>query len=112
MFSKLGPAFDPGEGGAAGLAGGAIITGQGVTTKMELGPLETLAADKLGSQKDYARQTSRDLVNGINAAIAMLKTATTARKAIVYIGDGADTNPDAAREQMRSLRLDAGRAHR
>lgn len=108
VFSKLPPVFEPmSRIGPPGSQGALLVYGQGVETKAPLGPIEQLTVDKMGSQRDYEGKISRDLVNGVTSAIAMLKGASTARKAIIYVGDGSDTNPDQARESLVSLRKSA-----
>jgi hypothetical protein len=105
VFSKLPPVLEPlSKVGPPGSQAALLVYGAGATVRMPLSPLEQLTADKLGTQKDYAKTINRDLVNGIDKAIGMLKEVTTARKAIVYIGDGADTNPDEAREALAGMR--------
>lgn len=112
VFSKLGPAFEPiSKAGPPGSQGALLVYGVGVNVKVPFAPLAQLTADKLGTQKDYADTNSRDLVNGIDKAIGLLKETTTPRKAILYIGDGADTNPDAARDALSGLRKRAEAAH-
>ena len=95
LLPKIGP---PGSLGAI------VIYHQGAEVKLPMGPLTNLTGDKLGQEKDYQGKVTRDLVTGVNAAITELRKVTTSRKALIIVGDGADTNIDAAKAQLQTLR--------
>ena len=95
LLPKIGP---PGSQGAI------VIYHQGAEVKLPMGDLKNLTGDKLGQEKDYQGKVTRDLVTGVNAAITELRKVTTSRKALIVVGDGADTNIDAAKAQLQQLR--------
>ena len=104
VFSKLVAGLDPiSKFGPPGSQGALIVYGQGMEVRHPMGDLTQLTGDKLGTQKDFQGKTSRDLVAGVNEALAQLRKVTTSRKALIIIGDGADTNPDDARKQLAAM---------
>jgi hypothetical protein len=105
VYSKLGPVVDAlSKVGPAGSMGAIIVYSQGAEARHPMSPLATMTSDKLGGQKDYQNKTSRDLVTGVNEALSQLRKITTSRKALVVLGDGADTNPNEAKGQLSQLR--------
>jgi hypothetical protein len=112
VYAKLGAAFDPiSKAGPPGSKGELIIYGKGATVKQALIDLTQLTGDKLGAQKDYQGTTTRELIAGVNQAYADLQKMSTSRKALIVIGDGTDTNPDAAKPQLADLKKKFEAAH-
>lgn len=89
---------------------GAVIT---YATKPEvrvpMGPLSRITGAALGSQKDYYGTVGNEMVSGIEVALAELHKAPAATKVLIVLGDGNDTNNDAARVQLRELKKQAAR---
>ncbi|MCX5743655.1 MAG: hypothetical protein NT062_14280, partial [Proteobacteria bacterium] len=81
----------------------AITYGDNVRSTVEMGPAAALHGAALGTQKDYYRSTSRALTSGVIRGLDELAKATTTHKLLVVIGDGNDTNNDAAKVALKSL---------
>ncbi|HTJ46930.1 MAG TPA: FHA domain-containing protein [Kofleriaceae bacterium] len=113
VFSKLGPALDAvSKAGPPGSKGEIIIYGKaGALVKQAWIDLPQLTADKLGAQKDYQGTTTRELVAGVNQAYADLQKVSASRKALIVIGDGTDTNADAAKAQLADFKKKFEAAH-
>jgi hypothetical protein len=90
--------------GPPGSLGSIVIYKRGAEVKLPMGPLANLTGDKLGIQKDYELEVTRDLVTGVAEAITQLRKVTTSRKVLIVVGDGADTNIDNAKTQLTQLR--------
>jgi hypothetical protein len=90
--------------GPPGSLGAIVVYHQGAEVKLPMGPLQNLTGDKLGIEKDYSDKVTRDLVTGVNQAITELRKVTTNRKALIVVGDGADTNIDAAKVSLAQLK--------
>ncbi len=105
VFNKLVAAFEPlAKLGPAGSQGALVVYSRGSEPKLPMGPLDKLTGDKLGNQRDYEGKTSRDLVSGVSDGIALLRSVTANRKAMIVIGDGSDTNPEEAKRQLSEQR--------
>ena len=76
-----------------------------------MGPLANITGPSFGTQKDYQNTKGDELVKGIELALAELHKVKTARKALIVISDGADTNPDAAKSQLANLKKQAAQDH-
>lgn len=87
-----------------------IVYGRGARVLAPLQPLTKLASTSLGQQSDYELEVARDLVEGVKKALDGLLSTTAARKALIVVGDGADTNIDTARARLTELRKEAERA--
>jgi hypothetical protein len=72
-------------------------------------PLEKLTGEAFGTQKDYRNKIGTDMVAGITLGIADLVQTKAPRKALIVIGDGNDTNNDAAKAELAELKLEAAR---
>jgi len=107
-LTKLAPVIDKlNKVGPPGSLGTLLVYHNGVDTKLAMGPLTALNGAALGSQKDYAAMVSTAMTSGVIQALAELKKVTTARKALVVIGDGGDVNPEAAKKQLVDLKRQA-----
>lgn len=110
----LGPALDKLELGASSPAGsqGMVVTySQGAEVKLPMGDLKRVTGAALGTQKDYYGKKSDDMVQGITLAMAELSKVATARKALIVIGDGSDTNNAAAKPALVELKRQAAAQH-
>jgi hypothetical protein len=90
--------------GPAGSLGAIVVYHKGAEVKLPMGPLANLTGDKLGIEKDYEGKVTRDLVTGVNSAVTELRKVTTARKVLIVVGDGADTNIETAKTQLANLK--------
>ena len=70
-------------------------------------PLAELTGAALGAQSDYYTKIGFDLVQGIELATSELSHSRAARKVMIVIGDGNDTNNDVAKVALAELRHDA-----
>lgn len=100
-----------GEAGPAGSKGVIVSYSIGAEVKAPMAPLNSLTGASLGTQKDYYKKTGTDMVSGIEMGIAELKKVSTVRKALIVVGDGNDTNNDAARSALPALKRDAAQAN-
>ncbi len=76
-------------------------------TVQKLGPIERIDADAIGDQKSYFAATGSELVQGVRGALTQLAQVEAARRVLVILGDGNDTNNEAAKAQLRALRATA-----
>jgi hypothetical protein len=107
VFKFIGPALDAAtNAGPPGSKGEVIIYGNSPVVKLPMGDLTAVSAAALGGLKDYQSTTTRELLAGVNQAFADLKAVTAVRKVLIIIGDGMDTNADAAKEQLKALKKD------
>jgi hypothetical protein len=88
----------------------AVIVGYNTGAHMilPLGPIERLDAKVLGTPNDYRGRIGTDLVTGVEVGLAHLARANAASRVMIVIGDGNDTNNDAAKKELPGL---AHRAH-
>ena len=98
-----------GNAGPTGSKGIVISYSQGAEIKVPMGPLDKITGGALGGQKDYRGKIGTDMVQGITMAMAELSKVTTDRKALIVVGDGNDTNNDAAKTALAQLKKDAAK---
>ena len=72
-------------------------------TKIPLGPIEKLDARAIGVQRDYRSRIGSELVGGVRHALSELVKVTGERRVLVIVGDGNDTNNEAAKAQLKEL---------
>ncbi len=85
-----------------------IVTyGDRATVRVPPEPLASLSGAQLGTQADYYGVRGAELAAGIELALARLHDVTAARKLLVVICDGHDTNDDAARVRLRAAKAAA-----
>ncbi len=107
-LTKLAPVIDKlNKVGPPGSLGTVLVYHSSVDTKLPMGELKNLNGAALGNQRDYQNKVSSELTNGVTQALAELKKVTTSRKALVVIGDGGDTNADAAKKALADLKKQA-----
>jgi hypothetical protein len=99
------------ESAPPGSTGELVIYNDKATVKIPMGALGNITGPAFGTQKDYQNTKGEELVKGIELALADLHSAKTARKALIVITDGADTNPDAAKGQLAALKKQAAQDH-
>ena len=95
----------------AGSLGELVIYNDRATVKVPMGPLANLTGGAFGTQKDYQNTKGKELEKGLEQALSDLHNAKAARKALIVITDGADTNPDAAKAQLANLKKQAAQDH-
>jgi len=95
---------DAGPNGSVGMV---ITYADKIVTKVPMGPLGNISGGVLGSQTDYKETQGLELVKGIETAMSELHRVQAARKALIIVGDGKDTNPEAAKGQLALLKKQA-----
>jgi hypothetical protein len=98
-----------GEAGPPGSKGVVVSYSTGAEIKVPMSPLKEITGGALGGQKDYRGKLGNDLVQGITLGLAELSKASTVRKALIVVGDGTDSNNDAAKTQLAELKRQAGK---
>jgi hypothetical protein len=96
-----------GNAGPPGSKGVVVSYSTGAEIKVPMGDLKAITGGALGSQKDYSHKIGTDMVQGITMAMAELSKVSTARKALIIVGDGTDTNPEGAKSQLKDLKEQA-----
>lgn len=100
-----------GQAGPQGSKGIVISYSTGVEVKVPMGELKAITGGALGSQKDYQKKIGTDMVQGITQGLAELSKVSTARKALIVVGDGNDTNNETAKGQLAELKKQANGQH-
>jgi hypothetical protein len=95
----------------AGSQGTLISYDDRALVHVPLGPVHDLGAQAVGVQRDYRGRLGTSLVAGIELGMAELEKSRLPIKALIVIGDGNDTNPEAARAQLVALKKRAAEAH-
>lgn len=91
--------------GSLPAARGALITyADRPVIRVPMGPLRLLDGPAFGTQHDYYGAIGSELVRAVELALDELQTVRARRKFLVVISDGADTNVEAARPRMDTLR--------
>lgn len=110
VLKNLEAAIDKLQLGGAGPAGskGLVVSySTGAEIKVPMGDLKLITGGALGGQKDYRGKIGTDMVQGITMGLAELSKVSTARKALIVVGDGNDTNNDAAKTALADLKKQA-----
>jgi hypothetical protein len=74
-------------------------------------PLDKFRGDVLGSQKDYRGKIGTDMVQGIELGLRQLAASDAPHKVMIVIGDGNDTNNEAAQSALKDLKRLAARSN-
>jgi hypothetical protein len=96
-----------GTAGPVGSKGIVVSYSQGAEIKVPMGDLKLINGGALGGQKDYYHKIGTDMVQGISMGLAELSKVSTARKALIVVGDGNDTNNEAAKTSLADLKKQA-----
>jgi len=110
VLKNLSQAIDKlqlGNAGPSGSKGMVVSYSTGAEVKVPMGDLKNITGAALGEQKDYYNKISSDMVQGITMAMAELSKVSTARKALIVVGDGNDTNNEAAKPALVELKKQA-----
>jgi hypothetical protein len=102
---KIGDFVPPGSQGVV------VTFADKAQVRVKMGPLSNITGNALGTQKEYQGTKGSELVKGIELAMAELHNVTAARKLMIIICDGADTNNDAAKVALKNDRALAGKDH-
>jgi len=98
-----------GSAGPPGSKGVVVSYSSGADIKVPMGDLKLITGGALGSQKDYHGKIGTDMVQGITQGLAELSKVSTARKALIVVGDGSDTNNEVAKSALADLKKQAGK---
>lgn len=98
-----------GNAGPPGSKGVVVSYSSGAEIKVPMGDLKLITGGALGSQKDYHRKIGTDMVQGITLGLAELSRVSTARKALIVVGDGNDTNNEVAKAALADLKKQASK---
>jgi hypothetical protein len=98
-----------GNAGPTGSKGMVVSYSQGAEIKVAMGELKNITGGALGSQKDYRGKIGTDMVQGITTGMAELSKVTTARKALIVVGDGNDTNNETAKSSLAQMKKEAAK---
>ena len=79
------------------------------TVRLPMSSIAHLRDNPIGRQKDYYGTFGTDLVSGIDTGLRELELSHAAVKLLVVIGDGNDTNNEAARGELADLKRRAAR---
>lgn len=82
-----------------------------VQPRLRMGPIEKLDAHAVGDQKAYYGAVGTELVSGVYAAFTELANVDAARRVLVVVGDGSDTDNEAAKLRLRDLAKRAAELH-
>ncbi len=107
VLKNLEAAIDKLQLGGAGPLGskGIVVSySTGAEIKVPMGDLKLITGGALGGQKDYRGKIGTDMVQGISMGLAELSKVSTARKALIVVGDGTDTNNEAAKKALVELK--------
>jgi len=96
-----------GEAGPQGSVGMVITYGDKAVIRVPMGPLDKVTGSSLGTQLDYYGTTGRELVQGVTLAVAELHKVSAARKVLIVVCDGTDTNNDTAKVAFANLKKQA-----
>jgi hypothetical protein len=107
VLKNLSQAIDKlqlGNAGPTDSKGIVVSYSVGAEIKVAMTDLKNITGAALGSQCDYRGKIGTDMVQGITMAMAELSKVSTARKALIVVGDGNDTNNEAAKGQLKDLK--------
>ncbi len=93
--------------GPVGSKGVLISYGDKAEVKVPMGPIANITPEALGTQKDYLKKFGASMVEGISLALSELHNVTAARKAMIIVCDGNDTNNETAKAQLQNLKKQA-----
>src|SRR5215468_972847 len=91
----------------AGPAGSKIVIATystGAELRLAASDLSTASSRSIGAQKEYRGRIGSDLVQGVTLGLDQLAAIPVPRKALIIIGDGNDTNNEAATKTLTELR--------
>ncbi|HET9622640.1 MAG TPA: FHA domain-containing protein [Kofleriaceae bacterium] len=93
--------------GPPGSLGTVITYADKAVVRIPMGPLDKITGQQLGTQKDYYGTKGVELVKGVDLALSELHKVQAARKVLIVVCDGMDTNMEAAKGQLLQLKQQA-----
>jgi hypothetical protein len=84
-----------------------VTYGDRATLRVPPEPLVNLTGAQLGVQQDYYGTKGVELVKGVELALAKLHDIAAARKLMIVLCDGHDTNDDSARGALKAAKAAA-----
>ena len=112
VLKNLSQAIDKlqlGNAGPTGSKGLIVSYSTGAEIKVPMGDLKLITGAALGAEKDYRGKIGTDMVQGITMGLAELSKVSTARKALITVGDGNDTNNETAKNALADLKKQAAK---
>jgi hypothetical protein len=98
------------DAGPPGSLGTVITYADKVAVKVPMGPLSAINGAALGTQSDYYGTKGAELVRAVEAALSALNKTQTARKVLIVLCDGNDTDNEHAKAALGALRQQATRS--
>ncbi|HEY0193605.1 MAG TPA: FHA domain-containing protein [Kofleriaceae bacterium] len=93
--------------GPPGSTGTVITYADKAVVRIPMGPLDKLSPSQLGTQKEYLGTKGVELVKGVDLGLTELHKVQAARKVLIVVCDGRDTNMEAAKGQLALLKQQA-----
>jgi len=97
------------EAGPPGSLGMVITYADKPAVKVPMGPLSAITGAALGAQSDYYGTKGAELVRAIELALSELNKTQTARKVLIVLCDGNDTDNEHAPAALGGLKAQATR---
>ena len=95
-YDQIKPAIDAlVKVGPKNTKGSLLVYGKDVLIKQPMGALSALNGETIGAEKDFHGQGEKQFKNGLEKAFELLTVESDARKVLIVIGDGGDTNAQA-----------------
>jgi len=98
------------DAGPPGSLGTVITYADKVAVKIPMGPLSAINGAALGTQSDYYGTKGAELVRAVESAMSALSKTQTARKVLIVLCDGNDTDNEHAKANLGALKQQATRA--
>ncbi len=97
------------EAGPPGSLGMVITFADKATIRVPMGPLSAISGSALGTQSDYFGTKGKELVRAVELGLAELNKTQTARKVLIVLCDGSDTDNEHAKAALSGLKAQASR---
>jgi len=97
------------DAGPPGSLGMVITYADKPSIKVPMGPLSAITGAALGAQSDYYGTKGAELVRAIELALSELNKTQTARKVLIVLCDGNDTDNEHAPAALAGLKATAAR---
>lgn len=93
-----------------GSIGGIVGYSTGAEMFVRMGPIERVNAAFFKDQRPHRGKIGTDMVKGIEFALTQMLVEPAARKIVIVIGDGNDTNNERAKTELMKLRAKSSAA--
>jgi len=97
------------DAGPPGSLGMVITFADKPAIRVPMGPLSAINGAALGTQSDYFGTKGKELVRAVELAMSELNKTQTARKVLIVLCDGNDTDNDHAKAALAGLKAQATR---